>query len=55
MQGGLKTIGLGKLLDIQAALSDLCLLICILGSWPTHVWEIIIGMPRHYGYHDAAA
>ena len=55
MRGGLKTIGLGKQSDIRAALNDLCSLICILGLRPTHVWEILIDMPRYARYHDAAA
>ena len=55
MQGGLARIGLGKRSDIRAALNDLCSLIRILGLRPTHVWEILIDMPRYVGYHDAAA
>ncbi len=55
MQGGLKKIGLGQRLDIRAALNDLCSLIRILGLRPTHVWEIVIDMPRYVGYHDAMA
>ena len=55
MQGGLKTIGLGKQSDIRAALNDFCSLIRILGLRPTHVWEILIDIPRYLGYHDAAA
>ena len=48
-------IGLGKWSDIRAALNDLCSLIRVLGSRPTHVWEILIDMPRYVGYHDVAA
>ncbi len=55
MQGGLKRIGLGVRSDIRAALNDLCLLIRILGSRPTHVQEILIDMPCYVGYHDVAA
>jgi hypothetical protein len=55
MQGGLKRIDLGVRSDIRAALNDLCSLICILGSHPTHVWEILIDMPCYVGYHDAMA
>jgi hypothetical protein len=54
MRGGLKTIGLGKQSDIRAALNDLCLLIRILGSRPTHVREILIDMPHYVGYLDTA-
>ena len=55
MQGDLKTIGLGKQSDIRAVLNDFCSLIRILGLRPTHVWEILIDIPRYLGYHDAAA
>ncbi len=55
MQGGLKKIGLGQCSGIRAALNDLCSLIRILGSRPTHVQEIVIDMPCYVGYHDAAA
>ncbi len=55
MRGGVERIGLGKLSDIRAALKDLCSLIRILGSRPTHVREILIDMPCYVGYHDAAA
>ena len=55
MQGGVERIGLGKRSDIRAALKDLCSLIRILGSRPTHVREILIDMPCYVGYHDAAA
>ena len=37
MRGGSKSIGLGKLSNIRAALNDLCSLIHILGLRPTHV------------------
>ena len=55
MRGNVERIGLGKLSDIRAALKDLCTLIHILGSRPTHVREILIDMPNYVGYHDAAA
>jgi hypothetical protein len=55
MRKGLKKIGLGQRSDIWAALNDLCSLISILDLHPTHVWEIVIDMPRYIGYHDAAA
>jgi hypothetical protein len=55
MQGGLARIGLGKRSDIRAALNDLCSLIRVLGSRPTHVSEILIDMSRYVGYQDAAA
>ena len=48
-------IGLGKRSDIRAALNDLCSLIRVLGSCPTHVWAILIDMPWYVGYHDATA
>ena len=55
MRGGVDRIGLGKLSDIRAAFKDLCSLIRILESRPTHVREILIDMPCYVGYHDAAA
>ena len=48
-------IDLGRLSDIQVALSDLCSLIRILGLRPTHVREIVVDMPGCVPYHDAAA
>jgi hypothetical protein len=50
-----KVIGLGKASEIRAALEDLCLLLRLLGSQPTHVRELVIDMPWYAGYHDAAA
>ena len=55
MRGSVERIGLGKRSDIRAALKDLCSLIHILGSRPTHVREILVDMPCYVGYHDAAA
>jgi hypothetical protein len=54
MWGGLKRIGLERLLNMRTALSDFCLLICILRSWSTHVWEIVINMLQYVDYYDAA-
>ncbi len=50
-----KVIGLGKALEIRAALEDLCLLLRLLGSRPTHVRKLVVDMPRYAGYHDAMA
>ncbi len=55
MKIGTKVIGLGKALEIRAALEDLCLLLQLLGSRPTHVRELVVDMPRYAGYHNAAA
>ncbi len=55
MNGVSKIVGLGKGSDIRAALEDLCSLIRLLGSRPTHVCELVVDMPRYAGYHDAAA
>ncbi len=55
MNGVSKIVGLGKGSDIRAALEDLCSLIRLLGSQPTHVRELVVDMPQYAGYHDAAA
>ncbi len=47
--------GLGKDLEVRAALEDIVLLLCILSSQPTHVQELVPDMPHYVGYHDAAA
>ncbi len=45
MKGVTKVVGLGKASDIRAALEDLCSLLQLLGSWPTHVRELVVDMP----------
>jgi hypothetical protein len=55
MKGVTKVVGLGKASDIRAALEDLCFLLRLLGSRPTHVRKLVVDMPRYAGYHDAAA
>ncbi len=50
-----KVIGLGKASEIRAALEDLCLLLRLLGSQPTHIRELVVDMLRYAGCHDAAA
>ncbi len=48
-------IGLGKHSKVRAALEDLVSLLCLLGSHPTHIQELVPDMPHYVGYHDAAA
>jgi hypothetical protein len=55
MRGNPKVIGLGKSLEVRAALEDIISLVCILSSRPTHVRELVPDMPHYVGYHDAAA
>jgi hypothetical protein len=50
-----KLIILGTHSEIRAALEDLCTLLCILASRPTHVQELVPDMPHYVGYHNAAA
>jgi hypothetical protein len=49
-----KSVGLGTNLEVQAALEDMCTLLHLLSSWPTHVRELVLDMPHYVGYHDAA-
>jgi len=46
---------LGAKSEVRAALEDLCTLLRILASQPTHVRELVPDMPQYVGYHDAAA
>jgi len=55
MKGSPKHIILGAKSEVRAALEDLCTLLCILASRPTHVRELVPDMPQYVGYHDAAA
>jgi hypothetical protein len=55
MKGSPKHIILGTHSKVRAALKDLCTLLRILASRPTHVWELVPDMPHYVGYHDAAA
>ncbi len=55
MKGSPKHITLGANSEIRAALEDLCTLLHILASRPTHVRELVPDMPQYVGYHDAAA
>jgi hypothetical protein len=55
MKIGTKVIKLEKASEIRAALEDLCLLLRLLGSRPTHVRKLVVDMPRYAGYHGAAA
>ncbi len=55
MKGNPMLIGLGKHSEVQTALEDLVSLLRLLGSRPTHVWELVPDMPHYVGYHDAAA
>jgi hypothetical protein len=55
MKGSSKHIILGTHSKIRAALEDLCTLLRILASRPTHVQELLPDMPHYVGYHNAAA
>jgi hypothetical protein len=55
MKGSPKHIILGANSEVRAALEDLCTLLRILASRPTHVRELVPDMPQYVGYHDAAA
>ncbi len=55
MKGSPKRIILGANSEVRAALEDLCTLLRILASRPTHVKELVPDMPQYVGYHDAAA
>jgi len=55
MKGSPKQIILGAKSEVRAALEDLCTLLRILASRPTHVKELVPDMPQYVGYHDAAA
>jgi hypothetical protein len=55
MQGNPKLIGLGADSEVRGALKDLIALMHLLSSRRTHVRELVPDIPRHAGYHDAAA
>jgi hypothetical protein len=55
MKGSPTHIILGANLECRAALEDLCTLLRILASRPTHVRELVPDMPQYVGYHNAAA
>jgi hypothetical protein len=55
MKGSAKHIILGANLEVRATLEDLCTLLRILASRPTHVRELVPDMPQYVGYHDAEA
>jgi hypothetical protein len=55
MQDNPRIIGLGKNSEVREALEDIISLLRILSSRPTHVRELVPGMPHYVGYHDAAA
>ena len=55
MRGSPKSVGLGANSEVRAALEDMCTLLHLLSSWPTHVRELVPDMPHYVGYHDAAA
>ncbi len=55
MRGSPKSVGLGANSEVQAALEDMCTLLHLLLSRPTHVRELVPDMPHYVGYHDAAA
>jgi hypothetical protein len=55
MKGSPKHIILGANSEVRAALEDLCTLLQILASRPTHVRELVPDIPQYVGYHDAAA
>ncbi len=55
MRGSPKLIGLGANSEVRRALEDLISLTHLLSSQPTHVHELVLDMPHHAGYHNAAA
>jgi hypothetical protein len=55
MKGSPKHIILGTNLEVRAALEDLCTLLRILASRPTHVRELVPDMPQYVRYHNVAA
>ncbi len=55
MKGSPTHIILGANSECRAALEDLCTLLRILASRPTHVRELVPDMPQYVGYHNAAA
>jgi hypothetical protein len=48
-------IGLGEKSEVTEALSDIVVLIKLLSRRPTHVREILAGVPSYAAFHDAAA
>jgi hypothetical protein len=50
-----KSVGLGANSEVRAALKDMCTLLHLLSSQPTHVRELVPDMPHYLGNHDAAA
>jgi hypothetical protein len=54
MRGSPKRVGLGTNSKVRAALEDMCTLLHLLLSRPTHVRELVPDMPHYVGYHDAA-
>ncbi len=54
MRGSPKSVGLGANSDVQAALEDMCTLLHLILSRPTHVRELVPDMPHYVGYHDTA-
>ncbi len=55
MRGNPKTVGVGSLSEVQAALEDLISLMKMLSTRPMHVNELVADMPHYAGYHNAAA
>jgi hypothetical protein len=55
LQGNPKIVGLGATSELRVALEDLILLLRLLSSCPTHVFELVLDMPRYVGYHNATA
>jgi hypothetical protein len=55
LQGNPKIVGLGATSALCTALEDLISLLHLLNSRPTHVFELVLDMPRYVGYHNAAA
>jgi hypothetical protein len=55
MRGSLKSVSLGANSHVQAALENMCTLLHLFLSRPTHVRELVPDMPHYAGYHDAAA
>jgi hypothetical protein len=55
MKGSPTHIILGANTECRAALEDVCTLLRILASRPTHVRELVPEMPQYVGYHNVAA
>ena len=53
LKSGVHSLVLGR--EVKSTITDICSLIHLLGSRPTHVRELVPDMPQYIAYHDAAA